>query len=317
VGINLDKPQRWKQDTAASVDLYNSWFMEFAPAAFRDQRLRATDEVEAALRITDDLAEIAAPTLQRHPGLLPILRAATCPPIARDRLSGLAGVSPGLVGYLEEHSQIPPRSSLDEAARQMQAIALVLSRLLDRELFPWLAAGRQAEREELRRAASVVADRLCGAQANPIIRNAQERRQLALIEGWLARRGYSRAEASARFDAMEPGSFGFRMNVPVHQGGGREVKIPMDVVVKPLKGHRDAIPLFIEAKSAGDFTNVNKRRKEEATKMAQLRGTFGVGVHYLLFLCGYFDSGYLGYEASEGIDWVWEHRMDELAEAGL
>ncbi len=36
-----------------------------------------------------------------------------------------------------------------------------------------------------------------------------------------------------------------------------------------------------------------------------------------LFLCGYFDSGYLGYEAAEGIDWVWEHRIDDLAKFGL
>lgn len=34
-------------------------------------------------------------------------------------------------------------------------------------------------------------------------------------------------------------------------------------------------------------------------------------------LCGYFDSGYLGYEAAEGIDWIWEHRIDDLAAFGL
>jgi len=34
---------------------------------------------------------------------------------------------------------------------------------------------------------------------------------------------------------------------------------------------------------------------------------------FILFLCGYFDSGYLGYEAAEGIDWVWEHRTNDLA----
>lgn len=38
---------------------------------------------------------------------------------------------------------------------------------------------------------------------------------------------------------------------------------------------------------------------------------------YILFLCGYFDSGYLGYEAAEGIDWVWEHRIDDFEEFGL
>lgn len=43
----------------------------------------------------------------------------------------------------------------------------------------------------------------------------------------------------------------------------------------------------------------------------------GAGVRFNLFLCGYFDSGYLGYEAAEGIDWVWEHRIDDLAQFGL
>jgi hypothetical protein len=74
---------------------------------------------------------------------------------------------------------------------------------------------------------------------------------------------------------------------------------------------------MIEAKSAGDFANVNKRRKEEAQKMAQLRNTYGREVRFCLFLCGYFDSGYLGYEAAEGIDWIWEHRPDDLKKFGL
>ena len=45
--------------------------------------------------------------------------------------------------------------------------------------------------------------------------------------------------------------------------------------------------------------------------MQQLRNTYGVDVSYSLFLCGYFDSGYLGYEAAEGIDWIWEHRIND------
>jgi hypothetical protein len=39
--------------------------------------------------------------------------------------------------------------------------------------------------------------------------------------------------------------------------------------------------------------------------MAQLRSTYGPLVRFNLFLCGYFDGIYLGYEATEGIDWVW------------
>ena len=52
-------------------------------------------------------------------------------------------------------------------------------------------------------------------------------------------------------------------------------------------------------------------------KISQLRRTYGQEVRYILFLCGYFDSGYLGYEAAEGIDWVWEHRIEDLGEFGL
>jgi hypothetical protein len=77
------------------------------------------------------------------------------------------------------------------------------------------------------------------------------------------------------------------------------------------------VPVLIEAKSAGDFTNTNKRRKEEAMKVHQLRAAHGEKVRFILLLCGYFGSAYLGYEAAEGIDWVWEHRMDDLAQLGL
>lgn len=51
--------------------------------------------------------------------------------------------------------------------------------------------------------------------------------------------------------------------------------------------------------------------------MQQLRNTYGHSVSYSLFLCGYFDSGYLGYEAAEGIDWIWEHRISDLNYLGI
>ena len=51
--------------------------------------------------------------------------------------------------------------------------------------------------------------------------------------------------------------------------------------------------------------------------MNPLRRAHGRQARFILFLCGYFDSGYLGYEAAEGIDWVWEHRVDDLGEFGL
>ena len=85
----------------------------------------------------------------------------------------------------------------------------------------------------------------------------------------------------------------------------------------PKSGRKNRLPLLLEAKSAGDYANPNKRRKEEATKNSQLRSTYGKKARFVLFLGGYFDSGYLGYEAAENIDWVWEHRIDDLSKFGL
>jgi len=318
--VNLDKPHLWKTDVAKSVDMYNDWFMRFAPAAFRQTRVRVTGEVESALATTDFLRTMTPAMLRAHPGILPTLRMSTCPPIAVDRLIGLAGVSKNLVKCMEDAQKLPQRMPAALADAQLEKIAAIITRMADPDIFVWLENGQKPDQNLTHRAATIVADRLCGAVANPIIRNAQEQRQLAAIKAWLEARGYRplSKDSPQRFDQMSPGTFSFRMNVPIQREGMPEtVNIPIDVVIMPLDRPAGELPVFFEAKSAGDFTNTNKRRKEEATKMTQLRATYGKEVAFNLFLCGYFDSGYLGYEAAEGIDWVWEHRIDDLAKFGL
>jgi hypothetical protein len=118
---------------------------------------------------------------------------------------------------------------------------------------------------------------------------------------------------------MEPGTFTFRMNLSVNVAVGKpkKVNIAIDAIIQPKVHRGNGMPILIEAKSAGDFTNTNKRRKEEAKKILQLRDSYGEDVSLILFLCGYFNTGYLGYEAAEGIDWIWEHRIDDLLQLGI
>lgn len=314
--VNADKPHLWKPDIALSVDFYNNWFMQFAPKAYRDTRIATTQQVESALAETANLTNITSALLRQHPEVLPILRMAAAPPIARDRLIGLAGVSPNLVKNMEERQRIPPRADIATLDAELTKISQIIARLLDKDIFPWLESGQQPTDSEVQKAATIVADRLCGAISDPIVRNAQERRQLATIRQWLEQRGYSyiRGGAGLSFETMQPGTFSFRLNIPVLlQSGNKQINIPIDVALVPINSSPGEFPLLIEAKSAGDYTNPNKRRKEEAIKMTQLRSNYGNNVRFILFLCGYFDSGYLGYEAAEGIDWVWEHRIDDLA----
>jgi hypothetical protein len=316
VPVNADKPNLWKQDIAQSVNFYNNWFMQFAPVTYRQTRINTTQQVESALSLTANLTNITPATLRQHPSVLQILRMATAPPIARDRLIGLAGVSPNLVKSMEDKQRIPPRMKSALVDIELERISQVLEQLIDKGIFPWLDTQLQPTEAQILIAATIIADRLCGAVADPLIRNAQEQRQLAAIREWLEARGYSYLPSGTglKFNTIEPGNFTFRLNIPVNlQSGKKQVNIPVDAVIMPLNSSASDSPLLIEAKSAGDFTNPNKRRKEEAAKVAQLKSSYGNNIRFILFLCGYFDSGYLAYEAAEGIDWVWEHRVNDLA----
>ncbi len=317
--VNADKTHLWKADVAQSVDFYNDWFMRFAPKTYRNTRVNTTLQVKLALDRTANLAKISPEVLRIDPAILPILRMTTAPPLARDRLIGLAGVSPNLVKSMEIDQRLPPHLSETAVTSDLEKIGQIIKRLTDKDIFPWVANRGKPAAAEVDRAATIVADRLCGALADPIIRNAQEQRQLNAIKRWLEKRGYTHLRAyKGEFNAMQPGTFAFRLNIRVSQSrGAHSVNIPVDAVIMPLRAKIGELPLLVEAKSAGDYTNTIKRRKEEAIKITQLTNSYGSALRYFLFLCGYFDSGYLGYEAAEGIDWVWEHRMDDLAEFGL
>jgi XamI-like restriction endonuclease len=315
--INADKPHLWKQDIAASVDLFNKWFLKFAPRAYRDSRVKTTKAVEATLLQTKDLTRITAEVLRAHPEGLPTLRMCGCPPLARDRLVGLSEVSKHLVWAMEKGA-VPTRVKRELLGTELSKLAATLTKLLDVDIFPWLSTGGRPTRSVRLRASTIIADRLCGAVSDPIVRNAQEKRQLALIGDYLERKGYRKKQLTPghKLKEMESGTYSYRTVVVVKTSTGG-VNIPIDIVIQPKFARAGKLPTLIEAKSAGDFTNTNKRRKEEATKIHQLKRTYGDDVRFILFLCGYFDSGYLGYEAAEGIDWIWEHRIRDLDQLGI
>lgn len=314
MGVNIDKPHRWKADTAASVDMFNTWFMAFAPKTFMLTREQTAGQVEATLKQTNMFRDLSPNIMKLQPDALACLRMSTCPPLAKDRLIGLAGVSKNLVERMEKDNKVPPKMSKMELDSQLSKIGNIIGKMADPYIFPWIGEKREPKEIELFRASTIIADRLCGSLADPIIRNEQEKRQLSKIKMWLEDRGYQQLDPEQKIShprEMPKGTFSFRMNIVVGEEEGK-VNIPVDAIIMPLHAKEGQLPVFIEAKSAGDFTNTNKRRKEEAKKIAQLKETYGNDVQFNLFLCGYFDGGYLGYEAQEGIDWVWEHRIDDL-----
>lgn len=313
IDFNNRCTDRWKSDVEMSVEYYNDWFLRFAPETYIAERKVAAAQVEKAFKITKDLRVLTSDIIICNPSLVHILRMMTAPPIARDRLSGLSSVKKSILKTLEEGKV--PRIKKKDLNIELKKIIDVISKLLDHQLFEWLEKGKSPTSIERKRVASIIADRLCGTDANPIIRNEQESRQISALTDYLEKKGYKHLENNevSDFRQMGSGTFCDHLVVMVEDdAGARPVKIPVDMVVKPLDGLSYEPPVLIECKSAGDYTNVNKRQKEEARKMQQLRETYGNNLYYILFLCGYFDTSFQGYVASEGIDWVWEHRISDF-----
>jgi len=128
--INADKPHLWKTDIAASVDQFNQWFMHFAPEAFRSTRFKTTGHVKAALLATRDLRSIDTATLKDNPSALSTLRMCTAPPLAVDRLIGLADASKNLVGRMED-GKLPTKMNAVDLNAELTKLCRIISRLLD------------------------------------------------------------------------------------------------------------------------------------------------------------------------------------------
>jgi len=170
--INANKPHLWKADIAASVDQFNEWFLKFAPEAFRTTRAITTEHVKGALVATSDLRNLTPEMLRAHPEALPTLRMSTAPPLAVDRLIGLAGASKNLVGCLED-GKLPKRMKDADLETNLAALCRIIARLLDGDIFPWLETGHEPTELERTHAATIVADRLCRAVADDIVREAR------------------------------------------------------------------------------------------------------------------------------------------------
>ena len=95
--INMRNTERWSADVQKSVLFYNDWFLRFAPKTYVATRKSAMAKVEAAFAKTDFLRNITPELLEESPESVAILRMATIPPLARDRLAGLAYVPKQLV----------------------------------------------------------------------------------------------------------------------------------------------------------------------------------------------------------------------------
>lgn len=303
----LKNPEEWQPDIDRSVADYDDWYLAESPPMFADARGRAVIEVQEAMAATHDFRAFDADALKARPRALFVARMCVSPPMARDRFVGFSGTNKSLVTVMERDGVVPATTA--RLGMQLSVMCDFLRPLLDPGLFCWLADDRAPTAEERDKALLVIGERLASAFYLPELRNAQEARQKELLRAYLEGEGFE--ESPGPPFGMPSGTFGFGRNVHVLRDDGEPQNLPVDCVVSPLD---PGLPLAcVELKSAGDFTNVNKRRKEESDKYHALKRTHRESVVFLLQLFGYFNRPYLGFEAAVGIDWAWDHRLSDLA----
>jgi hypothetical protein len=301
-------PSEWDLDIDQSVADYNNWYLNHSPGMWAAARGRAVVEAEEAMKATTDFRDLGPAALKARPGALFVARMAISPSMARDRFVGFSGTNKSLVTLMERDGKLP--SDMKALASELKKMCAFLTPLLDPGLFPWVAAERAPTAEERERALLVLGERLAAAVYLPMLRNEQEARQKVLMRSFLEENGFEESRKGAW--EMASGAFAFGRNVEVVRADGAPQNLPVDCVVAPLD---DDLPLAcIELKSAGDFTNVNKRRKEESDKHDALERAYGHDAIFLLQLFGYFGRSYLSFEASAGIDWAWDHRLLDFDE---
>ncbi|CAB0686063.1 XamI family restriction endonuclease [Corynebacterium diphtheriae] len=133
---NQTSETQWSNDFEASVDVYNQWFLNSVPKAFDEARQKIVNRVEELFEATDYMRNLTPQLIIEKPSLLPALRQSTAPPIARDRLAGLANVPRTLVLTIDRDHRIPPRRDPQLLNVELQRICDIIIRLLDPELFP-------------------------------------------------------------------------------------------------------------------------------------------------------------------------------------
>ena len=105
------------------------------------------------------------------------------------------------------------------------------------------------------------------------------------------------------------------MNLAV--GRTLKVNIPIDVVIQPKRLRKDRLPILIEASRRVTSPTRTSAAKKKPPRSTNFKPPIAKPCHLCCFSAATSAATTLGYEAAEGIDWVWEHRIDDLVKLGL
>lgn len=308
--LNATSVTLWEADRARAKESIIKWLAESSEISTK--RLEVEGRAKNVFQMLigqKTLAEI----IFQNPGSLLFLRSVTRRNIGTSQIATFLEMTTSAYEAYEAGKKSLPLETANK-------IANLLATELDTSIVSWILSENIPSESEITRTVVISADRILQRATSTQLRYMHEPRQLGILKKFLESRGYTEVPGKGIVNPktdLAQGTFAFRVNVDGTTVDGINLKQNVDTLVMPKTASSEVFPIFIEAKSMTDEVNPNKRQKEEAQKVDNLRRrwqTEDERINFILLLGGTVPKRYLEVEAGSGLDWIWEHRVEDLAE---
>lgn len=305
--MNSKNPERWEQDESIAKKEIISWLADAADAS----SLRITLEARNRIILEKLVGGVKLrEAIIQDSSVLTVLRSLTRRDIGTSQMATFLGTSTNKLESFEEG-----KNNSEPIAKGAEEILL---NELDQSIAGWILKGITPSQEEFNRTLLIASDRMLRRSTSTDLRYKHEPRQLEKLEKFLVGQGYTSIDGSAIRDlrsGMPKGTYAFRVSVEGMTSDRLPLMQTVDALIKPFSQADNILPIFLEAKSMTDEVNPNKRQKEEAQKVESARRRWQTNserLNFVLLLGGTVPKRYLEVEAGSDLDWIWEHRVEDL-----
>ena len=305
--MNAKSPELWDDDRLMAKQKIISWLADYKDA----ENLRFEIETSTRLILENIFTQKSLESvISKNPEALKVLRSLTRRDIGVSQMATFLNVTTNVLESFESGRKISEGLALRAEN--------ILLKELDQGISGWILEGREPSTEEFDRTLWISSDRILRRSTSTSLRYKHEPRQLEKLENYLNSKGLKKIDGSSIKDPrseMPMGTYSFRVSVQGMTSDGLILMQTVDALIKPFSKSDDLLPIFLEAKSMTDEVNPNKRQKEEAQKVESAKRRWQLEnerLNFVLLLGGTVPKRYLQVEAGSDLDWIWEHRVEDL-----
>jgi hypothetical protein len=305
--MNAKSPELWDDDRSTAKQEIISWLADSTDA----EHLRLEIETSTRSILENIFAQKSLEfVISQNPAALKVLRSLTRRDIGTSQMATFLDVTTNAL----ESFEAGRKGSEGLAA----GAGKILLKELDQGISGWILEGREPSVDEFNRTLWIASDRILRRSTSTSLRYKHEPRQLEKLEKYLNSKGLKQIDGASIKDprsGMPMGTYSFRVSIQGMTSDGLALMQTVDALIKPFSKSDSQLPIFLEAKSMTDEVNPNKRQKEEAQKVESARRRWQVEnerLNFVLLLGGTVPKRYLQVEAGSDLDWIWEHRVEDL-----